>query len=638
MGEHADGWEPDLFEFVEAAVQAMPPAPPLPDNPRKVREDAGYTLQDLATMVGVSGQTIRNWEKGHRSQGKQWRRYCGLIHRLANPPGPSHASTETSPPRPPAPGSTASTAVSLPAQRAAQSFSPPDAALVTAPTSHPHPPATTYRTATLGPRPGSLAVLSSDRGALTVHLPDGRTATCPVATLEQLPDWAARAGFTSPRTTGTGTGIEPPLFALTAAATTELGLPDTCHGTDRQQAEHLLTRAGWNAADGPVTAWPLLRRGPASGIRLAILPWAGPGYPLQMDHPTDTARLLGRYSSLLLQPSGPPGHCGVRLMLATRPTLATFNTRDLSGRPPTEIPGQWWRAPHRFEHKHHPVVIALRTTLPFAAAASGRRLPTAPLVHCHFPRFDPTVEGVWRVDLRDFFPHEPRLPVPFTSDGQPPTGPGWYPTDAVHYAISHGCAPQPIEAWLSPQPSKPHLNPWYQRLRDAQITVISSLGLDSEVDPDPQRMLAALERLPQHGDAVNRALLAAIAATEADAVLAPAATDDPPWLPDAREALLVRAATAQHRRLHLTARATRLFPLAATYHWLLYSAPTADVFHITPRHRAEGQTQGLRLGARPGSVQPVGHARLQDYADLVASLTPGDPDTPDLLEALIPIG
>jgi len=323
-----------------------------------------------------------------------------------------------------------------------------------------------------------------------------------------------------------------------------------------------------------------------------------------------------------------------RLMARLSPELAATVGFDPGPRPVQHRPFVWWRLPDRFERARNPYVIALRMNLPLAAAASGALLPSAPLEHHSRPDFNAKTTGLWLVDLTDYDPGETRLPVPFTSDGQHPTGPDWYTTDAVRTATLRGSQPRPTEGWLCPEKGRAYLAPWYKHVRETQLELLRRLDVDTDDNAEPEPMLRSLQKLPEHPDRLGRGLLRALADAEA-ALLTSGEDTEPAWLPAARLTLQDRAAAELHRKLVLAAETTRLLPLAATCHTVWFGTPTTDIFQLIARTRGEQRPSGFRLSGRPGGSRLLGHAPLDAYSDLVADLDLADAEAPAALEALI---
>ena len=87
-----------------------------------------------------------------------------------------------------------------------------------------------------------------------------------------------------------------------------------------------------------------------------------------------------------------------------------------------------------------------------------------------------------------------RLPSPFTPKGEEPTGPAWYATPTVAYAVELGFEVAPIEAYVRTQTGR-HLDPWYKRLRDAYVATMADL--DVTTDLGGQEFLDAIARSKQ---------------------------------------------------------------------------------------------------------------------------------------------
>jgi transcriptional regulator with XRE-family HTH domain len=56
---------------------------PAPEERRRIRKDAGATLEEVAEVVGVTRQTVILWENGSRSpSGERLTRYMDLLRVL----------------------------------------------------------------------------------------------------------------------------------------------------------------------------------------------------------------------------------------------------------------------------------------------------------------------------------------------------------------------------------------------------------------------------------------------------------------------------------------------------------------------------------------------------------------------------
>ncbi|WP_198359755.1 hypothetical protein, partial [Streptomyces fildesensis] len=72
---------------------------------------------------------------------------------------------------------------------------------------------------------------------------------------------------------------------------------------------------------------------------------------------------------------------------------------------------------------------------------------------------------------------------PFTPTGDRPTGPAWYATPSVAYAVELGYDVAPIEAWVRDDNSR-YLDGWYNRLRDAYLATMADLGVGADLSPE----------------------------------------------------------------------------------------------------------------------------------------------------------
>lgn len=180
---------------------------------------------------------------------------------------------------------------------------------------------------------GPLAVLAATAsGALTAHLADGSTLTCPAADIAGLLAWATTAGLGAPavKAGGLNTG---PLLVLTDTATTLLTLPPVLpspahrHPRSDHPVHAQLRAIGWQTNVQGLAPWttlhPVHGDPTADAIHLAITAWGALHddtwqLPTHLS-PPQIAQLLSAYTRLLRTPTGPPGECGHRLMSDLRP-------------------------------------------------------------------------------------------------------------------------------------------------------------------------------------------------------------------------------------------------------------------------------------------------------------------------------
>ena len=84
----------------------------------------------------------------------------------------------------------------------------------------------------------------------------------------------------------------------------------------------------------------------------------------------------------------------------------------------------------------------------------------------------------------------PGQPSPFTPKGERPTGPAWYVTPTVAYAVELGYDVRPIDAYVRHDNGR-YLDAWYNRLRDAYLATMADLGVYA--DMPPADFLAAMD-------------------------------------------------------------------------------------------------------------------------------------------------
>ncbi|GAA2592204.1 hypothetical protein Stube_67720 [Streptomyces tubercidicus] len=75
--------------------------------------------------------------------------------------------------------------------------------------------------------------------------------------------------------------------------------------------------------------------------------------------------------------------------------------------------------------------------------------------------------------------------------GTRPTGPAWYATPTVAYAVELGASVQPAEAYVRYEHGA-YLDAWYTRLRDAYMATMADLGVTTGMPDDA--FLAAMAR------------------------------------------------------------------------------------------------------------------------------------------------
>ncbi|QKW55049.1 helix-turn-helix transcriptional regulator (plasmid) [Streptomyces buecherae] len=650
---------------------------PPPAERARLRRAAGLSQEQVARALGLKrAVTVSDWERG-TSEPRPPRRtayarlLAGLAERFpatpaAEPPATPPAATPTAPA--PAPASAPARA-----PRRASSAPPPRRRATPKPAPAPAPVASV--TPDRGRYAhGPLAVLDADG---TAYAADGQILECPATTLTALVEWTlTQTQLGAERLHRWGKDADP-LVVLTAGATERLGLPD--HVDDIRSADGgprlprlpddhpaiaQLAADGWQLTRRGFGPWPRIYRPVSDGgrrqcVQFAILPWGAleeRSWPGAADlDPAALAHALTAYADRVITPRTTTAVAGLELMTALRPPTRPVKAADGSWTsgpvtgslttpvdcaPPEAPPGHplalesgqglreeasdWARDPQTLtdEECAHPYAIGLDTNLAFLAASNRLSIGLGAPEHVTQPRFNKKISGSWYVDLSGA-PHDPRLPSPFTPDGQPPTGPAWYSTPTVAYAVELGVDIHPEQAWLRPGTGA-YLDPWYLRLRDAYLATMADLGVTR--DQDDEAFLAAM-RTHKSADPAQAAVLAAIKATAKGGIgklreTAKGASwrpgerwpalERPTWRPDIAAAVIATARVNLHRRMRRMAEHDR-FPLAVLSDCVVYpaatdiptSGPTAA--HLLPTDRDGAPISGtFRLGVAPGRVKHEG--------------------------------
>ncbi|MGK4578494.1 telomere-associated protein Tap [Kitasatospora sp. HPMI-4] len=534
---------------------------------------------------------------------------------------------------------------------------------------------------------GPLAVLDvapTGKG-LVAYLADGTVApTAPSGrTLADVVEWALETKFGSPRLHRHGKDGDP-LVVLTDAALAELGLPPLGRDEKREFVQRLgqlarthkavkaLEKAGWLLTHRGLGPWARVYRTPEDGkrvcVQLCIPGWgalASGGWqiPDGLAAP-DLARLLGTYATRILTPRGSTAVSGLELVTALRPptravrTEAGWTSGPVEGsRPktafdpaPPEVPdvhplaegrgpGQelvteawdWFRELTEEEKRTALYGVGLDVNMAFLAAAGRLTLPLGPPVHVSNPAFDKRIPGSWWADL-SHVETDPLLPSPFTADGSRPTGPAWYSTVKVAYAVELGAQVQPTEAYLRHEHG-PYLDPWHKHLRQAYLDTMAALGVPQDLaDTDPLAFLDAMTAVKTTGDPAELAVLHAIKQTAKGTIgkmrerprghgYKPgerwAALDRPTWDPLMRALVIDTATVNLHRKLRKMAADTSLHAFAVLSDCAVFASPGPGALDILTKTDAT-LTTALRLGVSPGMVKFEGSRPMTEIAELLA--------------------
>ncbi|MEU7305784.1 transcriptional regulator [Streptomyces sp. NPDC007206] len=463
-----------------------------------------------------------------------------------------------------------------------------------------------------------------------------------------------------------------------------------------------LQRADWQLTKRGLGPWARIYR-PAQGgrrqcVQLCIPSWRALdsrawGHAAQLQ-PAELARVLGVYAARVVTPVGSTAVTGLHLMTALNPPTRASEP-DADGRRHREHrPGSLGTEPMDpapcEASDGHPVLahlprfrvrgadeklfeeaydwardltdaecmkrylVGLDVNLSFAAGANGAVVGLAtPPVHVTRPAFDPALPGSWLVDLSHVDPSRVKvgkqwrdldgdlLPSPFTPTGQRPTGPAWYATPTVAYAVELGYDVTPVEAWVRRESGR-FLDGWYKRLRDAYVATMSDLGVGEKLSP--QEFLTAMDgyksRDPELGivvDAVKMTVKGGIGKLREKARgggwkpgQAWPALARPTWRPDIRSAVISRARINMHRKMVTLAAATGQYPVAVLSDCAVYAADGPSPLDVLP-YDADGKTVpgSFRLGVSPGMVKHEGTQSVLWGANVLEQLA-GDGNVANL--------
>ncbi|MFJ4672689.1 telomere-associated protein Tap [Kitasatospora purpeofusca] len=533
---------------------------------------------------------------------------------------------------------------------------------------------------------GPLAVLdvAPSGKALVAYLADGTQApTAPTGrTLASVVEWALEVKLGSPRLHRHGKDGDA-LVLITETALAELGLPAMGRDEKKEFVQRLgqlpkthktvkaLEKAGWQLTQRGLGPWARIYRTPEDGkrqcVQLCIPAWGAlptrdwSAVPDSLDAP-GLARLLGTYATRVLTPRGSTAVSGLELVTALRPPTRAVRTdtgwtsgpvegsrpKDAFDPAPPEVPDvhplardrdefgelvteAWdWHRDLTDEEKKAPFAVGLDVNTAFLAAAGRLALPLSGPVHELNPVFDPKIPGSWLVDLSGV-DTDPLLPSPFAPDGERPTGPAWYSTAKVAYAIELGARPQPLEGWLRHE-SGPYLDPWHKRLRQAYLETMAALGVPLKLaDTDPLAFLDAMANL-KTGDPAELAVLTAIKQSAKGAIgkmrerprghgYKPgerwAALERPTWDPLMRALVIDTATVNLHRKLRRMAADTGLHAFAILSDCAVFAAPGPGALDILTK--SDGTlTTSLRLGVSPGLVKFEGSRPMAEIAEMLA--------------------
>ncbi|MFB6981607.1 telomere-associated protein Tap [Streptomyces scopuliridis] len=439
-----------------------------------------------------------------------------------------------------------------------------------------------------------------------------------------------------------------------------------------------LTRADWQLTKRGFGPWARIYR-PAQGSERACVQLCIPSWDaLDTRHwadagqlpPADLARLLGTYAARVMTPRGSTAVTGLELMTALHPPTRASEPDATGKRHSEHNPGSLGKDPvdcapceapdghpllvdlPRFHHRTpaevlveeaydwarpltdaeclRPHLVGIDVNMAFAAGANGLTVGLGAPAHVKNPVFDPKLPGSWLVDLshvdlsrvklaKDTWTDldSELLPSPFTPKGERPTGPAWYATPTVAYAVELGYDVRPVEAYVRHDNGR-YLDAWYNRLRDAYLATMADLGVHADLPPAD--FLAAMDgyrlRDPQLAIVVS-----AIKATVKGGIgklrerprgegWKPGqpwrALSRPTWRPDIRAAVISRTRINMHRKIVKHAAFTGQYPVAILSDCAVYASDGPSPLDFLPYRDGKPLPGGFKLGINPGLVKREG--------------------------------
>ncbi|MFD8427082.1 telomere-associated protein Tap [Streptomyces coelicoflavus] len=439
-----------------------------------------------------------------------------------------------------------------------------------------------------------------------------------------------------------------------------------------------LSRADWQLTKRGFGPWARIYR-PVRGSERACVQVCIPSWDaLDTRHwahagqlpPADLARLLGTYATRVMTPRGSTAVTGLELMTALHPPTRASEPDATGKRHSEHNPGSLGRDPvdcapceapdghplladlPRF-HQRTPAevlveeaydwarpltdaeclrrhLVGIDVNMAFAAGANGLAVGLGAPTHVRKPVFDPKLPGSWLVDLSHVDLSRVKagkdtwvdldgelLPSPFTPKGERPTGPAWYATPTVAYAVELGYDVRPVEAWVRHDNGR-YLDGWYNRLRDAYLATMADLGVGAELSPE--EFLRAMDGYRRR-DPELAIVVSAVKATVKGGIgklrerprgegWRPGqpwrALARPTWRPDIRAAVISRTRINMHRKIVKHAAFTGQYPVAVLSDCAVYASDGPSPLDFLPYRDGKPLPGGFRLGVNPGLVKHEG--------------------------------
>ncbi|WP_411112115.1 telomere-associated protein Tap [Streptomyces sp. c-19] len=438
-----------------------------------------------------------------------------------------------------------------------------------------------------------------------------------------------------------------------------------------------LKRAQWQLTKRGFGPWARIYR-PATGseracVQLCIPSW-GALDPRHWDGagslpPADLARVLGVFAARVMTPRGSTAVTGLELMTALHPPTrasepdadgkrhSEHNPGSLGKEPVDPAPCEAidghpllkdlprfhvrgpaekifeeaydWARPLTDDECMRSHLVGLDVNMAFAAGANGLIVGLGAPTHEKNPVFDPKLPGAWLVDLSHVDLSRVKvgkewadlrgalLPSPFTPKGDRPTGPAWYATPTVAYAVELGYEVAPTEAYVRHDNGR-YLDSWYARLRDAYLATMADLGV--RADTSPEDFLKAMDGYKKR-DPELAIVVSAIKATVKGGLgklrerprgegWRPGepwrALSRPTWRPDIRAAVISRTRVNLHRKVVKHAAFTGQYPVAILSDCVVYAVDGTSPLDFLPYRQGKALPGGFKLGVNPGLVKHEG--------------------------------
>ncbi|MFB7258110.1 helix-turn-helix transcriptional regulator [Streptomyces nojiriensis] len=349
--------ENELFSAVDALLEQVAQDDlPDPAERKRLREAAGLSQAQIATVLGARREAVGNWEIGKTEPRPPKRAaYARLLEGLAARYPATAAAGPAPAPAPVVPEAfTGPAPEPVPAPAAAVPPSRPktEASSTTRPSATSRRPGakkavakkTTAAAGAVDPRfeNGPLAVIDADAdGQVSAYCVGGLVLDVPAKTIPALVDWTLAEGRLGQARLHRNGRDADPILVLTSSALERFGLPAALSEEERNASRlpaghkvvKQIERAGLQMTQRGFGPWARIFRDPEGSrrrcVQLCVLPWNAldvrewgrkddPQLLVTM-HPADLVQYLGLYAARVMTPRGSTATTGLELMTALRP-------------------------------------------------------------------------------------------------------------------------------------------------------------------------------------------------------------------------------------------------------------------------------------------------------------------------------